>query len=129
MQDDDAEARDGTLPYGADRRSHGPQLEPAPAAAWDASRSPPPAPQTDPPPLPPPDPAGPGRPAVRDRRLVRREPSQGDDPGEERADRAEWAVGPGEPPRRAPHQRGRDRAGREGPLEQPDPGRGFPVPR
>src|SRR2546427_20757 len=74
-------------------------------------------------------PVGPRRSPVRDRRLVRREPAQGDDPGEERADRAERAVGPGEPSRRTADQRGRDRAGREGPLEQPDPGRGLPVPR
>src|SRR3989442_1383731 len=72
---------------------------------------------------------GPRRSPLRDRRLVRCEPAQGDDPGEKRADRAERAVGPGEPARRTADQRGRDRAGREGPLEQPDPGRGFPVPR
>src|SRR5438309_1669635 len=65
-------------------------------------------------------PDGPGGRPVRDRRVVRREPAEGDGAREGCARRADGPLGPGLPARRAPDQRGRDRTRRERLVEQPD---------
>src|SRR5216110_2279568 len=72
---------------------------------------------------------GPRRSSLRDRRVVRREATEGAGPGEARSNRGDGTLGPSLPSRRASYQRSGHRTGREGSMEQHAAGGRCAVPR